>query len=108
MATGAIIAAAAAKEFNDFVLAFRLADATGPERARPLTEIGITSSRLLSRLESAGVVKPGADPASFYLDERALNVYRSQTKSRAAMLIAIGLGVCLAAFGMIMFLSARR
>jgi hypothetical protein len=98
VATSAVIAAAAAaKAFDDLLFAFRAADATAPARALPLTEIGIQPSSLLSRLERAGVVKPGTDTACRYLDERALRAYRQRQRSRSAIVALAGVAVLLAA-----------
>lgn len=88
--------------------AFRLADATAPQRARPLGEVGVTADAALAHLRATGVVREGA-PGTFYLDEAALIAQRPAGLSRRGQFVivwlaaALGLGLVLLAF-----LLARR
>ena len=107
MTAGVVAAAAAAKAIDDLLFAFRAADATAISRALPLEQLGVQPSPLLSRLERAGVVLPGNDPARRYLDERALRAYLGRSRSRAAIMALIGMALILAAGGLA-FLIARR
>ena len=101
-------AAAAARALDDLLFAFRTADATAPSRALPLRQIGIEPSATLARLEGAGVIKAGDDPASRYLDERALRAYQTKLQSRVAVVMAIAGGAVLFALGMMLFFTSRR
>jgi hypothetical protein len=104
---GIVAAGAAARALEDLLFAFRSADATTAARARPLAEIGVTQSLQLGQLERAGVIKPGRDRATWYLDETALRTYRSK-RLRWPMLAA-GLAALLAALALaIGFLVSRR
>jgi len=109
MAGGAVVVAgAAARALDDLLFAFRSADATAADRALPLRRIGLEPSATLARLEQAGVIKPGADPSSRYLDERALRTYQTRWQSRAWMAVAAASAIMLFTLGVIVFLVGRR
>ena len=76
MATnGALVAimaaqrAAIAAAERDMVTAFRVGDATRPERARTLEELGVKHGGLVTALVERGWVRE-AGPGLFWLDER--------------------------------------
>lgn len=103
----AFAAASAARALDGLLFAFRKADATAAERALPLRQIGIEASPLLARLERAGVIRPGVDPATRYLDERALRAYQTNWRPRVVVALALAGAAMLFAFGMVFFMSRR-
>ena len=104
-----VSAGAAARALDDLLFAFRSADATAASRALTLGRIGIEPSAMLAQLERAGVVKPGDDPASRYLDERALRAYQADQQRRLPFVLAIAGAFILFALGFLtFFLSSRR
>jgi hypothetical protein len=100
--------AAAARALDDLLFAFRSADATAAARALPLRRIGIEPSGMLAQLESAGVIKPGDDPTTRYLDERALRTYQTRQQPRVWYVLAIAGAGLLFALGVLAFLVSRR
>ena len=103
----AFAAASAARALDGLLFAFRKADATAAERALPLRQIGIEASPLLARLERAGVVRAGADPATRYLDERALRAYQTNQRPRVLVALALAGAAMLFAIGMALFMIRR-
>jgi hypothetical protein len=103
----AFAAASAARALDSLLFAFRKADATAAERALPLRQIGIEASPLLARLEGAGVIKAGADPATRYLDEHALRAYQTNQRPRVLVALALAGAAMLIAFGMMVFFMRR-
>jgi hypothetical protein len=61
--------------------AFRLADATHADRARPLDQIGMTPTDTLDQLLGAGLVRE-AGPRRYYLDETAVVARRTAAATR--------------------------
>jgi hypothetical protein len=103
----AFAAASAARALDGLLFAFRKADATAAERALPLRQIGIEASPMLARLERAGVIKTGADPASRYLDEQALRAFQTNQRPRVLIALALAAAAMLFALGMVFFMSRR-
>ena len=103
----AFAAASAARALDGLLFAFRKVDATAAERALPLRQIGIEASPLLARLERAGVIRPGVDPATRYLDERALRAYQTNWRPRVVVALALAGAAMLFALGMVFFTSRR-
>jgi hypothetical protein len=106
------VAAAAAgaaqrRAFDNLLFAFRQGDATARTRARSLADLGANPTRILTTLQNAGVILPGADLGTFYLDERALHAYRGSQQRRAARLALIVGAVLLLVAAAIAFLTAR-
>jgi hypothetical protein len=101
MGTALIAAAGAAsrRALEDLLYTFRAADATAPERAVRLTKLGVGTSEQLTMLQSAGVIKPG-DRDSWYLDERALRGYQTQSRSRVRWILVV---CALTALGLAVF-----
>ena len=74
MGGGAVIVAIAAKrkrEMEKVLDGYRVAGATRPDLARSLYELGMEPNNHVDELRIAGVLKPGAVPDTWYLDERA-------------------------------------
>ena len=116
---------AAKKERSRIIDAFRLQDATSPDRARPLDELGIPmSDRALATYIRAGVIR-GVDtrgrPAvighedarigAYYLDESAYIEHRnsSETGSPAARRAMVWIAIVLFAILVpLLFLAVAR
>jgi hypothetical protein len=107
MATTAIVAAGQERAFEDLLYVFRAADATAPDRARPLAKLGIEPSSMMAGLEQAGVIKPGDDPKSRYLDERALHEYTRRRQGTAIKILIVASGALFLALGMGIFFLSR-
>ena len=119
-------AAAAARERTRVLDAFRLNDATAPERARPLDELGLAADdRATADLVQSGVIR-GVDargrptvlgdefarPKAFYLDEASAIVDRDRgfgnpRRRKLLLLITLGLAVLAAVTALILVLLAR-
>jgi len=100
MATDAGVSTAiGARAVANVLTAFRLADATAPTRARSLAALGVRPSRTVSRLERVGAIRPGTDPETRFLDERAWLAHQRSAQSRATVvalaagLLTLGLAV---------------
>lgn len=121
----ATTAAAAAKARTHTLDAFRMRDATAPERARRLAELGLADDRAIRELISAGVVR-GVDShgrltvlgdsvdrvAGYYLDEAEYIAHRDRAGSGAArwnvVALALGMTVALAVAALVVMMAARR
>jgi hypothetical protein len=106
-AAAAVIAANQRRAFDNLLFAFRQGDATAPPRARSLADLGVTQSSLLTGLQRAAVIVPGAQLGTFYLDERALHTYRSTKQKRAAIVAAL-VGVAFLLVGAVLFFLTAR
>lgn len=83
MGGGAVIAAAAAahrRGLERVLDGFRVGQATSFERARSLAQLGLGPNNWVDELKQDGVLKPGREPESWYLDESA-NVARRDGRS---------------------------
>jgi len=108
MTNGAFIAMAAsqiAAEERCVLDAFRLADATAPDRARTPHELHIAPDAAFGRLVSAGVLRERARGA-FYLDESAVIARRSRKPSRV-LLIVLVMVLVLVLLGLVALLAWR-
>ena len=119
-------AAAAARERTRVLDAFRINDATAPERARPLAELGLAADdRAMADLVQSGVIR-GVDargrptvlgdqfarPSAFYLDEGSAIVDRNRgfgnpRRRKLVLAITIGVAVLAAVLALILVLMAR-
>ena len=115
VAIQATAAAAAAKARTQVLDTFRIQDATAPERARTLAEIGLASDDAAVRdLIAAGVLR-GVDArarltvlgdsidrvAGFYLDEQAYIAHRDGTSARSSrQAVLLACSVVLVALGL--------
>lgn len=72
--------------------AFRLADATAPDRAQSRTRLGIDRTPTFTRLEGAGVVQSdGRD--RYYLNEAAVVAQRSSARRRPSLPVFLVIAV---------------
>jgi hypothetical protein len=95
-AAGAIIAAKQ-RRIQEAVDAFRLGDATAPDRARRLEDLGVIAGDETRDLIVEGVLVPGPAEGTYYLSEAGYIYRRNDRKGTravaiiAAMLVVIGL-----------------
>lgn len=102
---GVVAAAAAARELERTLDAFRVADATASDRGQTLEALGLTESATVSRLVKAGVILPGR-AGRVYLSEAAYVAYRSTgNKRRVAALLAAGILILMAGLGALVYLT---
>jgi hypothetical protein len=94
----AVIAAAQAQRVREVMDAFRLADATAPDRAQTLDALGLAQAGDVEQLARQGVLVAGPRRGSWYLSEAAV-VARRRAGSRPtrAMLIVLVLLLALGA-----------
>ncbi|HKW48308.1 MAG TPA: hypothetical protein VJN70_12720 [Gemmatimonadaceae bacterium] len=106
---GATVAAAAAaahrKRITHVLDAFRIAGATGSDRAQSLEEIGIEQSRELDELTRAGVVTAGDRRSTWYLNEAAYIAFRDSSPRRVLRVV---LALVLATLAILVGLIAYR
>ena len=86
-AGAAAIIAARHHKVQGIVDAFRLGDATSPDRARRLDELGIVETREARDLIAGGVLAPGEREGTYYLSEARLIYERNERKGVKAMAI---------------------
>ena len=88
---GAIVAIAAAarqRRMQEIVDAFRLADATSPERAVTCAALGVDSGQFeLVDLVRDGVLAPGAGADTLYLNEGAYIALRGARSDRRKLVL---------------------
>ena len=88
--------------------AFRVADATAPERALPLARITGVDADAHARLRDRGIVRE-ARSGTFYLDERAVIAARGsdgRSEGRKAVIaLVLGLGGLVLLLGVIFLLQ---
>jgi hypothetical protein len=84
----AAIAAARQRRIQEAVDAFRLGDATSPERGRTLGELGLEQTREIEDLFVEGVLVPGQRQGTFYLSEAAYIDRRNDRRGLKVVLIA--------------------
>ena len=89
----AILAAQAQAERHAFV-AFRIADATAPDRAKSLGELDLPDSMALRALTNRGIVRE-AEPGLFWLDER-----KAAERSRVRLPVLIAVTISLIVLGL--------
>ena len=94
MGAGAVVAIAAAarqKRIQDTIDAFRLADATSPDRARNVEALGIMHFEEANELAAKGILAPGRTDGTFYLNEAAYIAMRDDPRPRriAAVMVAV-------------------
>ena len=92
---GAVVAIAAAakqKRQREVLDAFRLGDATSPDRARRLDDIGVIHLVEAEELLAAGVLVPGRRDGTYYLSEAGYIAHRDRKRStKKAVLMAIAI-----------------
>ena len=108
MAGGAVVAMAAARarRVRDVMDAFRLADATAPDRALSLDEIGIAAPAEVAMLSEAGIVVQDPRTGGWWLNERAYIAHRDQQPKKAirVLLVFIAIALVIVAIGMVALL----
>jgi hypothetical protein len=97
----AIMVAAREKRIQEVVDAFRLGDATTPDRARRLEELGIGHYDEANHLAAKGVLAPGRREGTYYLDEAMYIALREGRKGRVALVIV---AVVLVLFGLLVLM----
>ena len=103
MGGGAIIAVAAAarqRRLDNILDAYRLAQATSIARAQSLHALGLEPNNWVDGLRESGILRPGAAPDTWYLDEAANTANRNTRLERRRRVVRIAVGVsALAAVG---------
>jgi len=112
MGGGAILAAAAAahrRGLEKVLDACRMAQATSIVRAQSLSAMGLEPNNWVDELRESGILKPGAGPDTWYLDESAQVVRRNAGVDRRRLIrrIVIGLLIVAAIIGGIPILVLR-
>jgi hypothetical protein len=89
-AGGVVVIAAAAhrKRLQQVIDRFRVAEATAPDRARILSELGVADSGELDELIDADVIRSGTAPDTWFLDEAAYIAKRDAPVSRTGRVVA--------------------
>ena len=110
MAGGAVVAAMAAaraQRVRDVMDAFRLADATAPDRALSLDEIGIAAPAEVAMLSEAGIVIQDPRTGGWWLSERAYVAHRDQQPKKAVrtLLVVVLVTLGIVGVGMIVLLA---
>jgi hypothetical protein len=85
--SGSTAAIALGARRRRIVGAFEKHQATSPDSARTLAEMGLSESRTLQRLQDAGVV--AATGGRFYLNRERWGEYRSVRRLRASLVLVL-------------------
>ena len=93
--TVAIIAAARARRIREVIDAFRLADATAPDRARSLEFIGARHMDEVDVLGRVGVLVHDPRTGAWWLSERAYAEHRDQQSRKAVRVLLAVLAIAL-------------
>lgn len=103
----AAMAAARAQRVRDVMDAFRLADATAPDRARSLDEIGIAAPGEVAMLSEAGIVLQDPRTGGWWLSERAYIAHRDRQPKKAVrvLLVFVSITLFIVGIGMIVLLA---
>lgn len=104
-AAAAIIAAKAART-QAVIDAFRLGDATSPERARRIEELGVAHNAEADELISSQVLLPGRREGTYYLSEAGYIAHRESRKNASAITI-VAVVVIVAALAIIFRMTTR-
>ena len=107
---GAVVAAAAAarqRRIQQTVDSFRLGDATAPERARRLEDLGVLEDGETRDLIVSGVLLPGPQEGTYYLSE-ASYIYHRNGRRRNIKIVLVVLLVLLGIGGVLLPLLAVR
>ncbi|MEO5567228.1 MAG: hypothetical protein ABIR92_01965 [Gemmatimonadaceae bacterium] len=91
---GAAVAIAAAKQrrLQEVVDAFRVGDATSPDRARPLESLGVAHLEDADELMVDGVLLPGPQSGTYFLSEAGYIVRRDRRMTlKNAIVIALSI-----------------
>ena len=83
----AAIAAARQRRIQEIVDAFRLADATAPDRARSLETLALSETGELKSLIVDGILMPGHREGTYYLSEVGYIYQRDDKRALKAVVI---------------------
>jgi hypothetical protein len=91
MGAGAAAAVIAARQrrIQEIIDAFRLADATAPDRAKSLDTLALTPHGELQSLIADGVLMPGTREGTYYLSEIGYIYRREDKRGLKAVLIVM-------------------
>ena len=101
MSGGAVVAAAAAarrRRMQRVLDAFRIADATAPERARSLESLGLSEAREVAELIESGIVARGGRDL-WYLNEGAYIAHRDARRVRVSRVMVVVLACAVFVLG---------
>jgi hypothetical protein len=84
----AIIVAAKQKRRQEVIDAFRVSEATSPDRARRIDEIGVAHVTEAEELLQDGVIVAGRRDGTFYLSEPGYIAHRDR-RSRASVKVVV-------------------
>lgn len=101
-AAAAAVIAAKQRRIQETVDAFRLGDATAPERARRLEDLGVMHDGETQDLIVEGVIVPGSREGTYYLSEAGY-IYRRDDR-RGIKVVAV-IVLLLLVFGVLLFVS---
>jgi hypothetical protein len=101
-AAAAAVIAAKRRRIQETVDAFRLGDATAPDRARRLEDLGVMHDGETQDLIVEGVIVPGSREGTYYLSEAGY-IYRRD--DRKVIKIVVVLSLILLILGVIFFTS---
>ena len=88
----AAIAAAKQRRLQEVVDAFRVGDATSPDRARPLESLGVAHLEDADELMVDGVLLPGPQPGTYFLSEAGYIVRRDRRMTlKSGVVIALAI-----------------
>ena len=104
----AVVAAAHARRLRETMDAFRLADATAPERAKPLEEIGARHQHEIDTLARDGILVQEPGGGGWWLSERAYITRRDRQPKRAVKAVLAVVIVLLLVIMVTLFATARR
>jgi hypothetical protein len=88
---------------NECMRKFRRAEATDPQRARALEDLGIKPSRIFRGLEDKAIFLPGRTPGTYYMDTNAAEDFIAARRRRAFLMLLLAL----AAAAVLFFLTRR-
>jgi hypothetical protein len=106
----AIAASVRARLTQKVIDAFRLADATAPDRARSFEELGVDPRQsIVDDLVRRSVLAHGRRQGTFYVDERGYIAHRDEhrRRSRLAILLVLAIALAVMGAGLLTALSAR-
>jgi hypothetical protein len=101
-AAAAAVIAAKQRRIQETVDAFRLGDATAPERARRLEDLGVMHDGETQDLIVEGVIVPGSREGTYYLSEAGF-IYRREDRKGLKIVVVLSLIVLI--LGVVLFAS---
>ncbi|HET9424003.1 MAG TPA: hypothetical protein VFO55_01425 [Gemmatimonadaceae bacterium] len=101
-ATVALLAAAKEQRRQEVMDGFRLADATSPDRARRIEEIGIANYAEAEELLAQGVLVAGRREGTFWLSEPGYIAYRQRNASKGKVVALVIVSMVLLILGLVL------